>query len=78
MFCTRNGVVKKTLIDAYSRPRVGGINAITINDGDQLLEARLTTGDSHVFLATRSGNAIHFEESKVRPMGRTAAGVRGV
>jgi len=78
MFCTRNGVVKKTLIEAYSRPRVGGINAITINDGDQLLEARLTTGDSHVFLATRSGNAIHFEESKVRPMGRTAAGVRGV
>lgn len=78
MFCTRNGVVKKTLIEAYSRPRVGGINGITINDGDQLLEARLTTGDSHVFLATRSGNAIHFEESKVRPMGRTAAGVRGV
>ncbi|WP_020537700.1 DNA gyrase subunit A [Lewinella cohaerens] len=78
MFCTRNGVVKKTLVEAYSRPRVGGINAITINDGDQLLEARLTTGDSHVFLATRSGNAIHFEESKVRPMGRTAAGVRGV
>ncbi|WP_367389975.1 DNA gyrase subunit A [Lewinella sp. LCG006] len=78
MFCTRNGVVKKTLVEAYSRPRVGGINAITINDGDQLLEARLTTGDSHVFLATRSGNAIHFEESKVRPMGRTAAGVRGI
>ncbi len=78
MFCTKNGVVKKTLVEAYSRPRVGGINAITINDGDQLLEARLTTGDSHVFLATRSGNAIHFEESKVRPMGRTAAGVRGV
>lgn len=78
MFCTRNGVVKKTLVEAYSRPRVGGINAITINDGDQLLEARLTTGDSHVFLASRLGNAIHFEESKVRPMGRTAAGVRGI
>ena len=78
MFCTRNGVVKKTAVEAYSRPRTGGINAITINDGDQLLEARLTTGDSEIFLASRSGNAIRFEESKVRPMGRTAAGVRGI
>jgi DNA gyrase subunit A len=78
MFCTKNGVVKKTAVEAYSRPRVGGINAITINDGDQLLEARLTTGDSEVFLASRAGNAIRFEESKVRPMGRTAAGVRGI
>lgn len=78
MFCTKNGSVKKTKVEAYSRPRVGGINAITINEGDQLLEARLTTGDSQIFLASRSGNAIRFEESKVRPMGRTAAGVRGI
>ncbi len=78
MFCTKNGVVKKTSVEAYSRPRTNGINAITINDGDQLLEARLTTGDSQIFLASRSGSAIRFEESKVRPMGRTAAGVRGI
>lgn len=78
MFGTRKGIVKKTSVEAYSRPRVGGINAITINDGDQLLEARLTTGDSEVFIATRSGNAIRFNESAVRPMGRNAAGVRGV
>lgn len=78
MFGTRKGIVKKTPVEAYSRPRVGGINAITINDGDQLLEARLTTGDSEVFIATRSGNAIRFNESAVRPMGRNAAGVRGV
>ncbi|MEM1216010.1 MAG: DNA gyrase subunit A [Bacteroidota bacterium] len=78
MFCTKKGVVKKTAVEAYSRPRVGGINAITINEGDQLLEARLTTGDSQVFLASRMGNAIRFEESKARPMGRTAAGVRGI
>ncbi len=78
MFCTKKGVVKKTLVEAYSRPRAGGINAISINEGDQLLEARLTTGNSQVFLATRGGNAIRFDESKVRSMGRTAAGVRGV
>ena len=78
MFGTRKGIVKKTPVEAYSRPRVGGINAITINDGDQLLEARLTTGDSEVFIATRSGNAIRFNESAARPMGRNAAGVRGV
>lgn len=78
MFCTQKGMVKKTSLEAYSRPRVGGINAITINEGDQLLEARLTNGNSEVFLATRSGNAIRFEEPKVRPMGRTATGVRGI
>lgn len=78
MFGTRKGIVKKTSVEAYSRPRVGGINAITINEGDQLLEARLTTGDSEVFIATRSGNAIRFNESAARPMGRNAAGVRGV
>ncbi|MEL7219945.1 MAG: DNA gyrase subunit A [Bacteroidota bacterium] len=78
MFCTKRGMVKKTAVEAYKRPRTGGINAITINEGDQLLEARLTTGDSEVFLASRSGNAIRFEEKKARPMGRTAAGVRGI
>ncbi|MCB0630845.1 MAG: DNA gyrase subunit A [Saprospiraceae bacterium] len=78
MFGTRQGMVKKTSVEAYSRPRVGGINAITINEGDQLLEARLTTGDSEVFIGTRSGNAIRFNEAAVRSMGRNAAGVRGV
>ncbi|MCB0639045.1 MAG: DNA gyrase subunit A, partial [Lewinella sp.] len=78
MFCTRQGVVKKTSVEAYSRPRAGGINAININDDDQLLEARLTTGDSEVFLATRAGNAIRFNEANVRAMGRTATGVRGI
>jgi DNA gyrase subunit A len=78
MFGTRQGMVKKTPVEAYSRPRVGGINAITINEGDQLLEARLTTGDSEVFIGTRSGNAIRFNEATVRSMGRNAAGVRGV
>jgi DNA gyrase subunit A len=78
IFATKKGVVKKTSLEAYSRPRSNGINAITINDGDQLLEARLTNGSSHVFLASSKGQAIHFEESTVRNMGRTAAGVRGI
>ena len=78
MFATKRGMVKKTSLEAYSRPRTNGINAITINEGDELLEARLTTGNSQIFLATSMGQAIRFEESKVRPMGRTAAGVRGV
>jgi DNA gyrase subunit A len=78
MFATRKGMVKKTVVEAFSRPRSNGINAITINEGDQLLEARLTNGNNHIFLATQAGQAIRFEESKVRPMGRTAAGVRGV
>lgn len=78
LFCTRKGVIKKTPVEAYSRPRAGGINAILINEGDQLLEAKLTTGDSEIFIATRSGNAIRFNETKVRSMGRSAAGVRGV
>ncbi|MEM8585869.1 MAG: DNA gyrase subunit A [Bacteroidota bacterium] len=78
MFATKQGLVKKTSLEAYSRPRTNGINAISIKDGDQLLEARLTTGNSQIFLATRMGQAIRFEESKVRPMGRTAAGVRGI
>jgi DNA gyrase subunit A len=78
VFCTRNGLIKKTLAEAYSRPRAGGINAITINEGDQLIEAKLTNGNQEVFIASRSGRAIRFEESKVRAMGRTAAGVRGI
>jgi DNA gyrase subunit A len=77
MFCTKQGIIKKTSVEAFSRPRAGGINALTINEGDQLLEVRLTNGNNEVFIATRSGNAIRFNESKVRAMGRTAAGVRG-
>ncbi len=78
MFCTRKGVIKKTLVEAFSRPRAGGINALTINEGDQLLEARLTNGTNEVFIASKSGNAIRFNESAVRAMGRSAAGVRGI
>jgi DNA gyrase subunit A len=78
IFATKKGQVKKTSLEQYSRPRTNGINAITINDGDQLLEVKLTNGSSAVFLATKKGQAIHFEEAKVRNMGRTAAGVRGV
>lgn len=77
MFCTKQGIIKKTAVESFSRPRAGGINALTVNEGDQLLEVRLTNGNNEVFLATRSGNAIRFNESKVRAMGRTAAGVRG-
>jgi DNA gyrase subunit A len=78
MFCTRQGMIKKTSLEAFTRPRAGGIAAITINEGDQLLEARLTNGGYEVFIATRLGNAIRFNEKTVRPMGRTAAGVKGV
>lgn len=78
VFCTRNGLIKKTQVEAYSRPRVGGINAITINEGDQLIEARLTNGGQEIFIASRSGRAIRFNEDAVRAMGRTAAGVRGI
>lgn len=78
VFGTKRGLVKKTPVDAYSRPRAGGINAITINEGDQLLEARLTNGANEIFLASRNGNAIRFNEANVRSMGRTAAGVRGI
>ena len=78
VFCTRSGVIKKTTLEAYSRPRANGINAININEGDQLLEARLTHGQSEMVMATNTGRAIRFHESKVRPMGRTATGVRGV
>jgi DNA gyrase subunit A len=78
VMCTRKGTIKKTSLEAYSRPRQNGINAITINEGDQLLEAKLTNGGNHIVIAVESGRAIHFHESQVRPMGRTAAGVRGI
>ncbi|MGI4835667.1 MAG: DNA gyrase subunit A [Janthinobacterium lividum] len=78
MFCTEQGTVKKTPLEAYSRPRAAGINAITINEGDRLLDVQLLSGNSEVVLASRSGRAVRFPEDKVRPMGRTAAGVRGI
>ncbi|MBO0358543.1 DNA gyrase subunit A [Hymenobacter sp. BT186] len=78
MFCTEQGTVKKTPLEAYSRPRTAGINAITINEGDRLLDVQLTSGNSEVVVALRSGRAVRFPESKVRSMGRTAAGVRGI
>jgi len=78
ILATKKGIIKKTTLEAYSRPRQNGVNAITIKDGDQLLEARLTDGSSEVMLAVRSGKAIRFNESIVRPIGRTASGVRGI
>ncbi len=78
MFTTKNGVIKKTKVEAYSRPRVNGINAITIREEDELLEVKLTDGEKNVMLASKSGRAIRFHESKVREMGRSAAGVRGM
>jgi DNA gyrase subunit A len=78
IMCTRKGTIKKTSLEAYSRPRANGINAININEGDTLLEATLTTGSSEVVMALKSGRAIRFNESTVRPMGRTATGVRGI
>jgi len=78
IMATKKGQVKKTSLEQYSRPRANGINAISIKDGDELLEAKLTNGNSHVMLAVKSGKAIRFEESKTRPMGRGASGVRGI
>ena len=78
IMATKNGQVKKTSLEQYSRPRTNGINAITIKDNDELLEAKLTTGNSQVMLALKSGKAIRFEEAKTRPMGRGASGVRGI
>jgi|1048.fasta_scaffold04732_2 DNA gyrase subunit A len=75
---TKNGIIKKTSLEAYSRPRANGINAITVRDGDELLQAKMTDGVSEIIIAKRKGKAIRFSETKVRPMGRTAAGVRGV
>ncbi len=78
IMATKKGQVKKTRLERYSRPRTNGINAITIKEGDELLEAKLTTGNSQVMLGLKSGKAIRFEESKTRPMGRNASGVRGI
>ena len=78
IMCTKKGQVKKTSLEQYSRPRSNGINAITIKDDDELLEAKLTTGNSQILIAVKSGKCIRFEESKTRPMGRNASGVRGV
>lgn len=78
IFCTHLGIIKKTAVEAYSRPRVGGINAITIAEGDMLLSATLTGGNHQIFLASRRGYAVRFHESKVRPMGRNATGVKGM
>ncbi len=78
IMATKKGQVKKTPLEQYSRPRTNGINAITIREDDELLEAKLTTGDSQIMLAVRSGKAIRFEEEKTRPMGRNASGVRGI
>jgi DNA gyrase subunit A len=78
VFCTKKGTIKKTLVEAFSRPRVNGINAITIKEGDQLLEVKLTNGISEIIVAIRNGRAIRFDEGKVREMGRSAAGVRAM
>ncbi len=78
LFCTKHGIIKKTLVRSFARPRSNGINAITIKEGDQLIEAKLTNGNNQILLANQNGRAIHFDESKVRSMGRSAAGVRGI
>jgi DNA gyrase subunit A len=78
VLCTTKGIIKKTSLEAYSRPRINGVNAITVREGDELLEARMTNGQHHIMLAVKSGRAIRFPEAKVRPMGRTASGVRGI
>ena len=78
VLCSKKGIIKKTTLEAYSRPRQNGVNAITIKEGDQLLEAKLTNGEKDIMLAVKSGKAIRFPEHKVRPMGRTASGVRGI
>lgn len=78
VLCTEKGVIKKTSLEAYSRPRANGITAITVHEGDRLLEVALTNGKNHIVIAKSEGKAVHFNEEDVRPMGRTAAGVRGV
>jgi len=78
IMCTKKGIIKKTSLEAYSRPRTNGINAINIREDDELLEAKLTNGNNEILLAVKSGRAIRFNESTVRPMGRTASGVKGV
>ncbi|MBN2862284.1 MAG: DNA gyrase subunit A, partial [Bacteroidales bacterium] len=78
VLCTQKGIIKKTSLEAYSRPRTNGVNAITVREGDELLEAKMTNGNHHIMMALRSGRAIRFPEASVRPMGRTASGVRGI
>jgi DNA gyrase subunit A len=78
IFCTKDGLIKKTEVEAFSRPRANGINAITINEGDELIDVKLTNGSNEILIANRNGRAIRFPEAKVRPMGRSAAGVRGI
>ena len=78
VMCTREGVVKKTKLEAYSRPRQNGVNAIVIREGDQLIEAKITSGEAEIMIAARGGKAIRFNESTVRPIGRVGAGVRGI
>lgn len=78
VLCTTKGIIKKTSLEAYSRPRANGVNAITVREGDELLEARMTNGNHHIMLAVKSGRAIRFPEKSVRPMGRIASGVRGI
>src|SRR5690606_38784900 len=78
VLCTEKGIIKKTTLEAFSRPRAGGITAISIHEGDRLINASLTNGNNHIVIAKSEGKAVHFHESEVRPMGRTAAGVRGV
>jgi DNA gyrase subunit A len=78
VLCTKKGIIKKTSLEAYSRPRTNGVNAITVREGDELLEAKMTNGKYHIMLAIKSGRAIRFPEQSVRPMGRTASGVRGI
>ena len=78
LFCTKNGVIKKTLLEQYSRPRQNGVNAITIREDDKVIEVRMTNGDNEIIIANRNGRAIRFHESAVRVMGRTATGVRGM
>lgn len=78
LFCTKNGVIKKTLLEQYSRPRQNGVNAITIREDDKVIEVRMTNGDNEIIIANRNGRAIRFHESAVRVMGRTATGVRGI
>jgi DNA gyrase subunit A len=78
ILCTKDGIIKKTSVEAYSRPRANGINAITIREGDVLLEAALTNGNNEIMIATKMGKVCRFPEAKVRPMGRNASGVKGI
>ena len=78
LFCTKNGVIKKTSLEQYSRPRQNGVNAITIREDDRVIEVRMTNGNNEIIIANRNGRAIRFHEAAVRVMGRTATGVRGI